>query len=216
MRFIARALLALTALLPIACTAASDEPYKEGTHYKLVREVSAPADSKRIRVEEFFWYGCGHCYAFEPEVEKWAARKAADVDFVQIPNSLGRPVGLTHSKVFYTAEALNLMDKIHRPFFDAIHQEHQNLDTEAEVQAFFNQKTGLLPDVFNSTFNGFAVDSRVRRAEALARQYGVASTPSLVVDGRYIVNASMTGGFPEMIKVLDFLVDKARKERKKK
>ena len=69
MRSLSRVLLApLFAVLSLssaACSAAGDETtYKEGTHYKSVREVSAPANPKRIVVNEFFWYGCSHCFAF--------------------------------------------------------------------------------------------------------------------------------------------------------
>jgi thiol:disulfide interchange protein DsbA len=123
---------------------------------------------------------------------------------------------MTHSKTFYTEDALNLLAKGHRPFFDAIHQEHLNLETEESIQQFFTDKLGVMPDIFNSTFNGFSVDARSRRAEELAKQYGVASTPTLVVDGRWQINASMTQGFPEMLKVMDYLIDKARSEHKKK
>lgn len=217
MRLIARTLLAVVALLPIACSAAAPAPaYTEGKEYKRVREAVAIADKKRIQVEEFFWYGCGHCFAFEPMLEAWVAKKPADVDFVRVPNSLGRPVGLLHSRTFYAAESLNVLDKSHRALFGAIHEQQQTLDTDASIAAFFNRTTGVMPDVFVSTLNGFAVDSRVRRAEGLARSYGIASTPSLVIDGRYTVNATVSGGFAEMLKITDFLIAKIREERKKK
>lgn len=215
MRLAAHAVLAFAALLPIACSAA-DKPaeFIEGTHYRAVRDP-APADSgKKVTVEEFFWYGCGHCYAFEPALEQWLAKKPADVDFSRVPNSLGRPVGILHGKVYYAADSLKLLDKTHRPFFDAIHQQQRPLDTEASIQAFFGQY--ILPDVFTGTLTGFAVDSRMRRAEELSKRYGIASTPTLVVGGRYMVNPSMAGGFPQMLKITDFLIDKLRKERKKK
>lgn len=215
MRLLASAVLAVSALLPIACTAAGDSvAYQEGTHYKPVREPSAPG--KRIDVAEFFWYGCGHCYAFEPEIEKWVARKPADVDFIRVPNSLGRPAGMVHSKAYYTAEALGVSLKTHGALFRALNVEQQTLDTEDQMAAFFNRTTGILPDVVLGTLRGFAVDSRVRGAENLARQYGIASTPTVVVDGRWQTNATLAKGFPEMLKVIDFLIEKARKDRLKK
>ncbi len=217
MRPIVRALLAAAALLPLACSAA-DAPaaYTEGKEYKLVRNPTPHPGGKHVVVEEFFWYGCPHCYAFEPVLGKWVDDKPSDVDFVRVPNSLGRPVGNLHSKTYYTAEELKLLPKLHLPVFQAIHDEHRELATEADIQAFFSEKTGIMPEVFSSTFNGKAVDAKVRRSEELAVQYGVASTPTLVVDGRYMLNASMAGGFPQLLKVLDFVVDKARAERKKK
>jgi protein dithiol oxidoreductase (disulfide-forming) len=208
-------LFALLALTPLACSAADDASYSEGTHYKRVREASAPADPKRIMVNEFFWYGCGHCAAFEPVIQRWARTKPADVDFEQVPNSLGRPIGMLHAKAFYAAASLGVLAKTHEAMFDAIHNRHQALDTDDQLAAFFNARTGILPDVFKGTLNGFAVDSRYRNAEALTKQYGVASTPVIVVDGRYLIDARMAGGFDGMIKITDFLIDKVRKDRKK-
>ena len=214
MRLFARTFIALLALAPIACTAAGDDPYQEGTQYKRVREAGTPADPKRVEVNEFFWYGCPHCYAFEPTLEQWAKTKPAYVDFVPVPNSLGHPVGLLHSKTYYAAESLGMLPKTHRAFFDALNQDHRPMDNDQQVAYFFNAITGVLPDVFVNTLNGFAVDSRVRRAEDLAKKYGVASTPTVVVDGTYMLNATQSGGFDGMIKVMDFLVEKVRKERK--
>ena len=217
MTFLPRALLAALSLLSLACSAQTAAPaFAEGTHYKKVREVTAPMDPKRITVEEFFWYGCGHCYAFEPTLEKWAKRKSGDVDFIRVPNSLGRPVGELHSKTFYAMDSMKLLEKGHLALFRAMHEQRRHLETDAAIGSFVSEATGVMPDVFAGTLNGFAVDSQVRRAEALARQYGISSTPTLVVGGRYIVNATTAGGFEGMIKVTDFLTDKIRAERKGK
>lgn len=220
MRSFSRALLAplfaVLSLTSAACSAASEETsYKEGTHYKMVREVSAPSNPKRILVNEFFWYGCSHCFAFEPVIQKWARTKPADVDFVQVPNSLGRPVGMLHSKAYYTADSLGVLDKTHEALFGTIHNKHQMLDKEDDLVTFFTNTTGILPDIIKGTLNGFAVDSRFRNAEELTKKYGVASTPVLVVDGRYLVDARMANGFDGMLKVTDFLINKVRADRKK-
>lgn len=216
MRLLARLALTLSVLLPLACTAAPSEEFKEGTHYGRVREAQPPADPKRVEVDEFFWYGCPHCFHFDPTVEAWRAHKPADVDFVRVPNSLGRDIGILHSKMFYTAEVLNMGEKMHKPLFSAIHEHNQMLASPAEIQAFFTAESGVMPDIFNSTFNGFAVASRVNKAEALARSYGVASVPTLVIGGKYTTNIGM-GGTPEQtFKIVDFLIEKVRQERKGK
>jgi thiol:disulfide interchange protein DsbA len=217
MRLLARLLISVSVLLPLACSAAEPAAeYKEGTQYGKVREEQAPVNPKRIEVDEFFWYGCPHCYHLDATVDAWRATKAGDVDFVRIPNSLGREEGIVHSKTFYTAEALNLGEKMHKPLFNAIHEQHQPLFTQAAIQAFFTAQTGILPDVFNSTFNGFAVGMKVNRAESLAKTYGVASVPTIVVGGKYTTNVAMAGGLEQTFKVVDFLVAKVRQERKGK
>jgi thiol:disulfide interchange protein DsbA len=212
-----RALVAsLLSLFSLACSAQNAAaPYEEGKHFKTVKEIAKPADPKRIAVEEFFWYGCQHCFHFEPDIAGWAKKKPADVDFIRVPSSLGRPEGVVHQKAYYTAEALGVTEKIHKPLFDAIHEKHQPLGTQSSLADFFNAQVGVLPDVFNSTFTGFTVDSRVRRADQLAKDYMIFSVPTVVVGGKYQTTAQMAGGtFPEMIKVIDYLVEKVRKERK--
>lgn len=219
MRLLARVLIALVALTPLACSAADKAAaateYKEDVQYKRVPTEQKPTNAKRITVEEFFWYGCPHCYHLDPTVAAWLPTKPADVDFVRVPNSLGRPEGLVHSKAFYTAETLGIGEKVHRPLFDAIHKDHLPMTTQADVQAFFTERFGVMPDIFNSTFSGFAVDSRVRRAEDLAKTYMLTSVPVIVVGGKYTTNGTMAGDFPTMMKITDFLIKKVREERKK-
>ncbi len=217
MRLLTRLLISVSILLPMACSAgAPAADYKEGTQYNKVREAQAPVDAKRISVEEFFWYGCPHCFHLDSFVEAWRAAKPGDVDFSRVPNSLGRDEGIIHSKTFYTAEVLGLMDKVHKPLFAAIHEQHQQLFTPASIQSFFTATTGVMPDVFNNTFNGFAVGMKVNRAEALAKSYGVVSVPTIVVGGKYYTNVAMSGGPEQTFKVVDFLIAKVRAERKGK
>ncbi len=211
-----KALVASLALLTFACSA--NEPaqqFEEGKHYKRVKTAATPADPKRITVEEFFWYGCEHCYNFESFIKAWVAKKPADVDFVAVPASLGRPQGKVHQQAFYTAEVLNVTDKIHTPLFQAIHGQRRNLSTQDALRDFFSQQSGVLPEVFDSTFSGFAVNSRVGKAEQLARDYLISSVPTVVVGGAYQTNSTLAGEFSKVIEVVDFLVDKVRKERQR-
>lgn len=211
-----KALIACLALFTFACSANDGAAkYQEGKHYKPVKQAATPADPKRITVEEFFWYGCQHCYHFEPFIKAWAAKKPADVDLIQVPASLGRPEGKLHQQAHYTAEVLNVMDKIHDPLFKGIHDQRRNLFSQDNLRAFFNQQSGVLPEVFDSTFNGFAVNSRVGKAEQLAKDYLIFSVPTVVVGGKYQTNSTMAGDFADVIKVVDFLVDKVRQERQR-
>ena len=213
MRTLLRGAFAALTLMTFACSAQDATQYERGKQYNTVREASKPADPKRVEVAEFFWYGCPHCYAFDPTVDKWKASKPADVDFVRYPSTLGRNEGRLHARAFYTAEALNVFPKMHAAMFSAIHKQHQPLNSEAQIASLFNRETGVLPDVFTSTFNGFAVDSRARKAEQLAVGYGLTSVPIIVVGGKYTTSAAMAGGFEQAFKVVDFLVAKVRQER---
>lgn len=216
MRLIARAAVALLAVLPLACSAADDSAFKEGTQYKTVLTPQDPIDPRKIEVTEIFWYGCPHCYAFDPVIEAWRAKAPGDVLFDRMPTSLGRADGEVHARAFYIAEALGVGDKIHKPLFDAIHKDHKPMSTLEQVRDLFAAVAGVKPGDFDGISNSFMVDSRLRRAESLVRAYGVSSVPTVVVDGRYLTGAGMAGNHEKVIEVLDFLVDKVRKERKLK
>ena len=215
MNFVTRACMALVVLLPIACGAQqAPERFIEGSQYQLVRKASAPKDPSKIEVAEVFWYGCNHCFAFDPFIERWEKSKAADVEFIRIPNSLGRPIGLEHSKAYYTAKSLNVFDKFHLRFFKDIHLKRMPMNTVGAISEVFTD-IGVDKDTFSKTFTGFAVDSQVRRAEQQVRDYGISSVPMVVVGGKYITSASMAGGPEQTLDVINFLVEKVRSERKK-
>ncbi len=209
-----RGLLVAITLSPLACSAQATNNYVEGKDYKKVREVVAPADLKKVTVEEFFWYGCPHCFHAEPTMAAWNAKKSADVDFQRVPNTLGRPDGELHMKAFYIAEALGVSDKIHKPMFEAIHEKNLPMNTPAQIAALFEKEAGVKPADFAKATSSFMVDSRMRRANQLAMTYGITSVPTLVVGGKYTTSAMEAGSSEKAMEVVDFLVQKIRKERK--
>jgi thiol:disulfide interchange protein DsbA len=54
----------------------------------------------------------------------------------------------------------------------------------------------------------------VKQADSRARSNQITGTPEIVVNGQYRVSARMAGGQPQMLKVVDFLIDKIRKNNK--
>ena len=209
--FLSGGLLAVAALFSSACSAAdsgSGGSFQAGKDYTEVPSAQKPADPKRITVEEFFWYGCPHCFALEPQVEQWRATKAADVDFSRVPNTLGRPEGEVHSRAYYIASTLGILDKTHKPLFDAIHVQHQPMNSLESIRALYVATAGIKPADFDGVASSFVVDSGMRRAEALARTYVIRSVPNVIVGGRYVVASQ-----PNTFKVVDYLIDKIRKER---
>ncbi|MDB5987131.1 MAG: thiol:disulfide interchange protein DsbA/DsbL [Nevskia sp.] len=212
MRLLKSLLFAGLAVFAVACSASTDSSagsYELGKQFQVVREP-APADSKRISVEEFFCFCCPHCYAVDPAIEAWRKKKAADVDFTFVPNTLGRPDGEVQARAFYIAQALGVEDKIHLPLFQAIHEQRMPMAALPAVRDLFTSAAGVKPEDFDQLSSSFVVDANLRKAEGEARSYGIASTPTIVVGGKY----SVSGGSPELTKILDFLVDKVRKERK--
>jgi len=215
MRILSRALMALTALLPLACSGADAPKYELNKHYKAVRQAQPTADPAKFEVMEVFSYGCPHCMQFEPHLDKWLAKKPADVAFVRLPHTLGAPAGIVRNKAMYTAQMLGVFEPFHRALFGAIHGQNKLMSSVEEVRGLFVQSTGLKAEDFDGAYGGFAVDSRFRIGENAVREMGIASVPTLVVEGKYYVTPRTGGGFPEVIAIAEFLVEQARRERGK-
>ena len=181
----------------------------EGTNYvRLAQPIPMPATGK-VEVVEFFWYGCPHCFALEPVVEQWLTKLPADVNFRRVPAAF-TPQYEFHQKVFYALEAMGQLGNVHRKLFNAIHQEHKRMNSEAEVTAFVSS-LGVDGAKFGDTLKSFTVIGKARQARQLADAYGVDGVPTLGVQGRYRTSASMAGGAEQTFRVVDYLIGLARK-----
>jgi len=203
-------ILAVLILAPLAFSAlAQPARYVAGTHYV---ELAAPVptlNADRIEVLEVFWYGCGHCFRFEPLIENWEANKPADVDFVRFPG-MWNDLMKVHAQAFYTAEALGKVAELHNPIFEAINIQGSRLQNERQLSDFFAQY-GVSADDFKSAFNSFGVRTKVNQAEAKMRQYQVRSTPNMIVNGKYLISTGEAVPTQEaMLDVVNFLVDLER------
>ncbi len=173
-----------------------------------------PVDNDgRIQVLEFFWYGCIHCYNLEPTVEKWEKTLPKDVEFRRVPAIFNDRWALD-AQIFYAFEALGLLDKLHRPFFDAIHRDHLRTDNP-QALAEWLQKQGVDPKKFNEVMKSFGVQSKTRRAAQLTAAYKIDGTPELAVQGRYTVSAEQGGTQQGMFDAVNYLVSQLRQSGKK-
>ena len=196
----------LIGLLCIALAFGVNAEYTEGENYeRLTPEVTTHADGK-IEVVEVFWYGCNHCYAFEPHLEKWLKTKPDNVVFRRVPGIFSQQ-WVPHARAFYTAQALGVLDKIHAPLFDAIHGQGQKISDEDSLAIFF-AKYGVADADFREAYNSFSVDTKTRQAMTASKDYGISGVPSVIVNGKYRTSARLAGSFEEMLKIVDALVDK--------
>jgi thiol:disulfide interchange protein DsbA len=195
-----------------ASSATLAKEYVAGTDYEVLDEPLHTPDPAKIQVLEFFWYGCIHCYHFEPSVQAWQKTIPTDVDFEYVP-AIWQPVMELHAKMHYAAEQLGKLDAMHDAFFTAMQVGKMRLASEDEIATLFEQQ-GIDRQTFSKAFNSFGVDSQVKQAKAKAAGAGITGTPEMVVNGKYRVSSRMTGSQAEMLKVVDFLVKKERKAKK--
>lgn len=200
-------------LLLIACclpALAWSEAFTEGTDYVRLPEPVRTRDASKVEVVELFWYGCPHCYHFEPSVKAWLAKKPADVDFWRSPAIFNARWAL-HAQAFYTAEVLGISEKVHTPLFEALAANHDGLANVDQIAEFFG-KYGVSKADFMSAWESFGVGSAMKQAEARQRSYEVSGTPSIIVNGKYRVTAK---SLEQVLPVVDFLVQQERATLKK-
>lgn len=182
----------------------------EGTHFTRLAQpapVSAPAG--KIEVVEFFSYGCPHCFALEPTLETWAKRLPADVVFKRVPvgfNALYE----NYQKIFFALEAMGQVEHMHRKVFNAIHQQRQRLDKEADIAAFMTAN-GVDGAKFIELYKSFGVQTKARQAQLLANAYKIDGVPAMGVQGRFVTSGSQAGSNERALAVTDVLVQSLRK-----
>jgi len=141
--------------------------------------------TKKIEVIEFFWYGCPHCFAFEPTLQAWVKTMPADVYFHPVPFAfIGPP---EHQKLFYALESLGQREALHDKIFNAIHVQYKRLNTEAEITDFVTAN-GVDRARFTAAWRSFDVANKMSRARQVAGGWGIEGVPTVGIQGRWFTS----------------------------
>jgi len=205
-------LLSAIAGLILACAAHAQNVPVEGVDYLELKPPQPTESSGKIEVVEFFWYRCPHCYSLEPDLESWVKRLPRDAQFKRVPGILNEDWAID-ARIFYALESLGEVERLHKPLFDAIHQQggvRLRGDAFAKWVADWLAKQKVDMAKYDATFRSFTVESRLRRAAQMSRAYRLDGVPALAVQGRYIVIASTSR--QAMLATADFLIGEARKQ----
>jgi thiol:disulfide interchange protein DsbA len=187
-----------------------------GTDYEEIANAQpyAPLNGQ-IEVTEVFGYVCPACGAFAPRMAAWKAKQPADVRINYVPVAFAK-AWEPYAKAYYAAEAKGLVDKTHDAVFAAIHVQ-RTLPGEgkppadpAEIAKFY-AGYGANPQEFVALMNSFGTNAKIGRGMQLAQKWGVTSTPTIVVNGKYRV----TGGrsWDDVLRITDHLVAMERAKR---
>jgi thiol:disulfide interchange protein DsbA len=204
--FLRKAAALFAALLVSAFAAFAQQP---GQPYELLNPPQPTEGGDKIEVIEFFWYGCPHCYALEPSLVEWTHKMPKDVVFKRVhPNTGGWE---SHASIYYTLEAMGLLEQYHRKVFEAIHKDNVNLGNK-RLREEWLAKNGIDPAKYAEVEKSFSVVTKMQRARQMASDYKIDSVPKLVVDGKYVV----TGENVIRDGTLDKVIDLARRSKASK
>ena len=197
--------LAVLALIFSAGVSAQQGQFQPGVHFTVI-ENARPSDSDTVSVVEAFSYMCTHCATFEPYIANWVTRKPDNVVFTRIPVVFGRGSWELYARAYTTAEVMGIAEEAHQALMDAIWKEQKVYRTIEELGQFYSAY-GVQPQAFVATSKSFAVDAKLRKDQRTVQEAGVRGTPSLIVNGMYLVagNAAV-GSYDVMLDVVNYLV----------
>jgi len=199
----------ITCLIVLFAAGLAHAQPKTGVEYRELSSAQPTDAAGKIEVIEFFWYGCPHCYNFEPVIEPWAKKLPKDVQFRRVP-AIFNDEWAQGARAYYTLEAIGEGERLHKPLFDAIHKDTRlKVANEAALTEWLG-KQGVDTKKFAAAYRSFSVESKVKRAGQLTQAYKIEGVPAMAVNGKYVVITDNIKSFEQMLAVADYLVDQTR------
>ncbi len=212
---------------PPAEASPDSSKWVEGENY-FVLQPQQPrlSTSSKVQVVEVFSYGCPACFHSQPFMMKLAKSLPAYAEMDYLPVSFRPDENFPlYQRAFYTAQALGVARKAHDAMFDAVWKSgeigtynlasgrpkpHDEWPDMADIAKFY-AGYGVDPKQFEATASSFAINTKMKRADQLIKNWQVNSTPTIVIDGKYRYTANSAGGYDQMLEMTQWLV--AREHR---
>ena len=173
--------------------------------------TALPTDSPgKIEVVEFFWYGCPHCYTFEPVITPWVKKLPKDVHFRRIP-AMFNEEWAKGGRAYYALEAIGELEHLHKALFDAVHTDSKLRVADEAALTEWLGKQGVDTKKFAAAYRSFSVEGKLKRAAQLTQAYKIEGVPTMAVNGKYVVVTDNIKSFEHLLEITDFLIDKSRK-----
>lgn len=194
-------LLALFAMLMMSLSVHAAK-FTEGEYYKVLDHELA----KKPVVSELFSFYCPHCNTFEPIIRQLKAQLPEGVKLQKNHVSfMGGAMGEPMSKAYATMIVLKIEDKMAPILFNRIHTMRQGPKNSEELRQIFLDE-GVDAKKFDAAYNGFAVDSMVRRFDKQFNDSGLSGVPAVIVNNKYLVQADSITSIDEYFALVNYLL----------
>lgn len=187
---------------------------QEGRDYTTIAKVgySLPNSDSKITVTEFFSFACGACSNLSPLMYD-LAQKNKNIDLKTIQVVWGDSFK-GYAKINASIEILNLDNKFKQNVFEATLRQRKNLEDPKQLNEFLLENKNIIdPKKFMEIYNSFAVVSvKANEYAKYTSSYNITATPSIIVDGKYLVKPAQP---IKLIEVVEALVEKELATRSK-
>lgn len=196
------------------------EEYEAGIDYKVLENNedtdaydSTSEASEKISVIEYFSYGCLACKKFEVQISNWLENKEEDVEFKREAVVFQESWAML-AKAYYTALKLDVLDSVHVPMFEAVHEEKRAMHEPKNIEHLFKEEAQIDTKVFGETFHeDETIVDQILKIHEKIQSMRIKNTPTVVVDGKYLVNIGTAQSRKRIFLIVDFLTNKVRAER---
>ena len=187
---------------------AQDTQYKAGVDYVELPAAAPTQEPDKVEVAELFWYGCGHCFNFDPLISEWKKTLPDYAYFRPVPALFGGSWDI-HGQLFYTLESMGKLEDTHSAIFQAIHKQGERLATVDDMVKLLKQY-GVDEDEFRKTWDSPGVKLKISQAKRLAQTYRATGVPTLIVNGKYRIEGGMAGSYENMLSIANYLIEQER------
>jgi thiol:disulfide interchange protein DsbA len=190
---------------------APGQTWVEGKNYYLIDPPQPTETGTKVEVLEVFSYGCPHCNEFQPIAENIKKALPAGAQMRYLPAEFGRESWKTFARAYYAAEAMGILDKTHGALFRAVYVD-KKVDglnpTLEQIADVYHAAAGVKAEDVIATANSFAVNTKLKRADAFIKATGVDGTPTIIINGKYRLDGRSAGSFGALQELIKFLVAK--------
>lgn len=179
-----------------------------GPEYTRLNPEQPTRSGNKIEVLEFFFYGCSHCFNLHPALVTMEKNLPKDVELIYVPTIFSANMEpMAHT--FFALEVIGELQRVHDSLYQAWHVQKLDLRDQENIIDFI-AKQGVDARKFGDAYNSFSTQSKVARARQMTMTYGIRGTPTITVDGKYVITGL---GPKETMRVLNEVISKVRKER---
>lgn len=214
-------------LLAWAGTAGAAAPARwvEGQNYQRLPTPQPTATPGKVEVLDVFSYGCPACNQFQPTLDKLIKALPPQAQMAYLPASFNpQEDWVVFQRAFLAAQELGVAQKSHDAMYEAVWSKgtlatmnpvtrglkpQDQMPTIEDIARFYTQY-GVKESDFIAMAKSFTIDARMREADAAVQAHMVMSTPTLIVNGKYLVTPQTAGGYQQTIDLVLYLVDKEK------
>jgi len=216
------ALLGVLGVMLVPVTQAKPT-FTAGRSYELLSPAQRTnVAAGKVEVMEVFSYGCPACNSFQPAMAALERSLPANARMVFLPASFKPEEDWqVLQRAYFTAQTLGISERTHQAMFDAVWKSgelaiadpttHRLKNPEPSIEdaaKCYQRLTGVKPAIFLATARSFAVDVKMRAADAQVIAMRIPSTPCIVVNGKYRINMDSLQSEADLIGLVKYLVDK--------